>query len=239
MLSCLCHRFWKDLSTGSANHRSKKDQSCEGVEYNVCTCIFFYQILNVFTLCYLYYRVSDLPILGQATIEEAKSLLQHFRDYRGFSQLVVAGSSMGGLHAAMVASVFPGDVGATAWLAPPSAVPVFADGLLSGSCNWGSLYKQHELQMLDKMLAGHAVAESYENLANVVVDAEKDRAEASEVELDPVQESKKRMRLFLSITDIDNFLPPRRSDAVVFVYGTEDEYIGFTEPQWEVRFGQV
>eukprot|EP00644_Phytophthora_capsici_P001514 jgi/Phyca11/105249/e_gw1.10.47.1 len=147
-------------------------------------------------------RVSDLPILGQATIEEAKSLLEYFRDHHGFSQLVVAGSSMGGLHAAMVASVFPGDVGATAWLAPPSAVPVFADGLLSGSCNWRSLYKQHELQMLDKMLAGHA----------------------------------KRMRLFLSITDIDNFLPPRRSDAVVFVYGTEDEYIGFTEPQWHVRF---
>ncbi|ETI40707.1 hypothetical protein F441_13868 [Phytophthora nicotianae CJ01A1] len=175
-------------------------------------------------------RVSDLPILGQATIEEAKSLLEHFRNCHGYSQLVVAGSSMGGLHAAMVASVFPGDVGATAWLAPPSAVPVFADGLLSGSCNWRSLYKQHELQMLDKMLTGHAVVETYEKLVDAVADAEK---EHSELELDPVQEAKKRMRLFLSITDIDNFLPPRRSDAVVFVYGTEDEYIGFTEPQWQ------
>ncbi|KAH7467257.1 Protein ABHD18 [Phytophthora ramorum] len=179
-------------------------------------------------------RVSDLPILGQATIEEAKSLLEHFRDCHGFSQLVVAGSSMGGLHAAMVASVFPGDVGATAWLAPPSAAPVFADGLLSGSCNWRSLYKKHELQMLDKMLIGHAAAESYEKLANTAADAQEEGAEAtgSEDELDPVDEAKKRMRLFLSITDIDNFLPPRRSDAVVFVYGTEDEYIGFTEPQW-------
>ncbi|KAG6595726.1 uncharacterized protein IUM83_19413 [Phytophthora cinnamomi] len=172
-------------------------------------------------------RVSDLPILGQATIEEAKSLLEYFRDYHGYSQLVIAGSSMGGLHAAMVASVFPGDVGATAWLAPPSAVPVFADGLLSGSCNWRSLYKKHELQMLDKMLAGQAVAESYEGLANGIANPEQDASE-----MDPVQEAKKRMRLFLSITDIDNFLPPRRSDAVVFVYGTEDEYIGFTEPQW-------
>ncbi|KAL3672741.1 hypothetical protein V7S43_002033 [Phytophthora oleae] len=177
-------------------------------------------------------RVSDLPILGQATIEEAKSLLEHFRDHHGFSQLVVAGSSMGGLHAAMVASVFPGDVGATAWLAPPSAVPVFADGLLSGSCNWRSLYKQHELQMLDKMLAGHAVAESYEKITDAVANSEKEGAGAPEQEIDPVQEAKKRMRLFLSITDIDNFLPPRRSDAVVFVYGTEDEYIGFPEPQW-------
>ncbi|OWZ20988.1 hypothetical protein PHMEG_0004535 [Phytophthora megakarya] len=178
-------------------------------------------------------RVSDLPILGQATIEEAKSLLEYFRDYHGFSQLVVAGSSMGGLHAAMVASVFPGDVGATAWLAPPSAAPVFADGLLSGSCNWRSLYKQHELQMLDKMLAGHAVAQSYEKLIDVAVDAEIECVNNPEMDLDPIQEAKKCMRLFLSITDIDNFMAPRRSDAVIFVYGTEDEYIGFTEPQWE------
>ncbi|CAH0480079.1 unnamed protein product [Peronospora belbahrii] len=179
-------------------------------------------------------RVSDLPILGQATIEEAKSLLQYFHDHYGFSQLVVAGNSMGGLHAAMVASVFPGDVGVTAWLAPPSAVPVFADGLLSGFCNWRSLYKQHELQMLDKMLAGYAVAESYEKKQDDgdITHAEEYRAKASNVKLDSVQEAKKRMRLFLSITDIDNFLPPRRSDAVVFVYGTEDEYIGFAEPQW-------
>ncbi|GMF52308.1 unnamed protein product [Phytophthora fragariaefolia] len=139
---------------------------------------------------------------------------------------------MGGLHAAMVASVFPGDVGATAWLAPPSAVPVFADGLLSGSCNWRSLYKQHELQMLDKMLTGQAEVESLEKLVSAVGDSKQQQLESSDMELDPVQEAKKRMRLFLSITDIDNFLPPRRSDAVVFVYGTEDEYIGFTEPQW-------
>uniref|UniRef100_M4BTY9 AB hydrolase-1 domain-containing protein n=1 Tax=Hyaloperonospora arabidopsidis (strain Emoy2) TaxID=559515 RepID=M4BTY9_HYAAE len=178
-------------------------------------------------------RVSDLPTLGQATIEEAKSLLQYFHDYHGFSQLIVAGSSMGGLHAAMVASVFPGDVGVTAWLAPPSAVPVFADGLLSGSCNWRSLYKQHELLLLDKMLSGYAIAESYENQIDGAFEAGKDRAELSDMALDPVQEVKKRMRLFLSITDIDNFLPPRRSDAVVFVYGTEDEYIGFKESQWE------
>lgn len=167
-------------------------------------------------------RVSDLPILGQATIEEAKSLLTYFQKHHGYSHLVIAGSSMGGLHAAMVASVFPGEVGATAWLAPPSAVPVFADGLLSASCNWDSLYKQHELQMLDKMMLGHGVASSNEDAF---------------VDEDPVQQAKKRMRLFLSITDIDNFNPPKRADAVVFVVGTEDEYIGVTEPQWQVRNG--
>ncbi|TDH72305.1 hypothetical protein CCR75_000758 [Bremia lactucae] len=179
-------------------------------------------------------RVSDLTILGQATIEEAKSLLAHFRDIYNFSLLVVAGSSMGGLHAAMVASVFSGDVGAIAWLAPPSAAPVFADGLLSGSCNWPSLYKQHELQLLDhKMLAGHALVESYKKLVSPVTDGFKEKIDFLNGTLDPVNEAKKRLRLFLSITDIENFLPPRRPDAVIFVYGTEDEYIGFSEPQWQ------
>lgn len=126
---------------------------------------------------------------------------------------------MGGLHAAMVASVFPGEVGALAWLAPPSAVPVFADGLLSASCNWNSLYKQHELQLLDKMMLGRGVTTST-------------ATELSYEDEDPVQQAKKRMRMFLSITDIDNFLPPKRADAVMFVVATEDEYIGFTEPQW-------
>ncbi|KAJ0411361.1 hypothetical protein ATCC90586_004347 [Pythium insidiosum] len=167
-------------------------------------------------------RVSDLPILGQATIEEAKSLLAYCQQHRGFSHLVVAGSSMGGLHAAMTASVFPGDVGATAWLAPPSAVPVFTDGLLAASCNWTSLYKQHELELLDKMLQGHAVTSSSSQ-------------ERSFLDEDPVQQAKKRMRLFLSITDIDNFHPPRRCDAVAFVVGTEDEYIGARAPEWTVR----
>lgn len=175
--------------------------------------------------------MSDLPVLGQATIEEAKSLLAYFQQHHGYSHVVVAGSSMGGLHAAMIASVFPGEVGATAWLAPPSAVPVFADGLLSASCNWDSLYKQHELQLLDKMLLGHGVAAS----SSASPSSSDDESIAAFVDEDPVQQAKKRMRMFLSITDIDNFHPPRRADAVVFVVGTEDEYIGVTEAQWKVR----
>lgn len=123
---------------------------------------------------------------------------------------------MGGLHAAMIASVFPGEVGATAWLAPPSAAPVFADGLLAGSCNWDVLYRQHEQSLVDKMLRGQG------------------NREAGFTDENRVEEAKKRMRSFLSITDIDNFGPPQRSDAVVFVVGTEDEYLGSTEPQWMV-----
>lgn len=172
-------------------------------------------------------RVSDLPILGQATIEEAKSLVAYFQQQHGYTHVVLAGSSMGGLHAAMVAAVFPGEVGATAWLAPPSAVPVFADGLLAASCNWTSLYKEHELALLDKMLVGHGVAVS----STPVLDGGVSNSDF--VDEDPVQQAKKRMRMFLSITDIDNFHPPVRADAAVFVVGTEDEYVGALEPQWE------
>ncbi|TYZ69254.1 hypothetical protein PybrP1_000762 [[Pythium] brassicae (nom. inval.)] len=172
-------------------------------------------------------RVSDLPVLGQATIEEAKSLVAYFQQHHGYTHVVLAGSSMGGLHAAMVASVFPGEVGATAWLAPPSAVPVFADGLLAASCNWTSLYKEHELALLDKMLVGHGVAVSSAPVLDGGVSS------GDFVDEDPVQQAKKRMRMFLSITDIDNFHPPARADAAVFVVGTEDEYVGATEPQWE------
>ena len=49
-----------------------------------------------------------------------------------------------------------------------------------------SLYKQHELHMLDKMLAGCAVAESYEKLTSDITDAGKDRVVASDEALDPV-----------------------------------------------------
>lgn len=169
--------------------------------------------------------MSDLPILGQATIEEAKSLLAYFRDYHNFSNLVVAGSSMGGLHAAMVASAFPGEVGATAWLAPPSAAPVFADGLLSASCNWMRLYEQHGHGVLDGLEEDQRASDSISH--------------SNFEDADPVVQAKKRMRAFLSITDIDNFEPPQRSDAVIFVVGTEDEYIGTTEPQWAVRLGNA
>ena len=49
------------------------------------------------------------------------------------------------------------------------------------------------------------MAESCENQIDGAFEAGKDRAELSDMALDPVQEVKKRMRLFLSITDIDNF----------------------------------
>ena len=69
-------------------------------------------------------HVSDLPLLGATTIEEARSLLYYFME-AGYGPLVVGGISMGGLHAAMVAALTPFPVGTASLVGPPSAVPVF------------------------------------------------------------------------------------------------------------------
>ena len=69
-------------------------------------------------------HVSDLPLLGEATIEEARSLLYYFWK-AGYGPRVVGGISMGGLHAAMVAALTPFPVGTASLVGPPSAVPVF------------------------------------------------------------------------------------------------------------------
>ncbi|OQR92999.1 hypothetical protein ACHHYP_03022 [Achlya hypogyna] len=162
-------------------------------------------------------RVSDLPILGIATIEEAKSLLHHCKQHYNFDHLVVAGGgSMGGLHAAMTAALFPGDVGVASWVAPPSAIPAFTRGLLALSCNWQSLAQQRELAMIDQLLAGHVA--HYADLPPT----------------DEVAHVKQRLSAFLALTNIENFPTPRRDDAVVFSQASEDQYIGANEAQWQL-----
>ena len=84
-------------------------------------------------------RVSDLAVLGRVTIEETCSLLKHLSEEQGVKNMAVAGISMGGLHSAMTASVYSGSVGVVSWLGPPSAAPVFTEGLLSRFCEWKRL----------------------------------------------------------------------------------------------------
>ena len=59
------------------------------------------------------------------------------------SPVVLAGVSMGGLHAAMAASALPpalsAGLGVVSWLGPPSAAPVFALGALAGGVDWAAL----------------------------------------------------------------------------------------------------
>jgi hypothetical protein len=88
-------------------------------------------------------RVSDLAVLGRVTIEETSSLLRFLTEESKSPSLAVAGISMGGLHSAMTAALTPLSIGVVSWLGPPSAAPVFTDGLLSRFCEWKRL--QNEL----------------------------------------------------------------------------------------------
>ena len=109
----------------------------------------------------------ELLTLGLTTISEAAALVGWLRGtppvYMGEVQapspaswlrgapplgeacgaIVLAGTSMGGLHAAMSASALPlslsEGVGVASWLGPPSAAPVFALGALSRGVAWEAL----------------------------------------------------------------------------------------------------
>jgi hypothetical protein len=110
------------------------------------------------------HTVMDLPLLGRATIEEARSLAQWLTDPQ-FGQdvarvtgahpaaepvavhsVVAAGVSMGGLHSAMTASLLSGShlepLGVVSWLGPMSASPVFTLGELGRAVHWRALHDQ-------------------------------------------------------------------------------------------------
>lgn len=110
---------------------------------------------------------SDLCVMGRVTIEEARSLVrwaasldrhsmhsslcdEHeivVKSGAGardpfFQNLVLAGTSQGGLHSAMVASTLANTscsrVGVCSWLGPPSASQVFTLGALANSVDWSA-----------------------------------------------------------------------------------------------------
>ncbi|XP_074306977.1 uncharacterized protein LOC141642166 [Silene latifolia] len=82
--------------------------------------------------------VSDLLLLGRATIDEARSLL-HWLDEEGFGKLGVCGLSMGGVHAAMVGSLHPTPIATLPFLSPHSAVVAFCEGVLKHATAWEAL----------------------------------------------------------------------------------------------------
>eukprot|EP00884_Botryococcus_braunii_P014706 jgi/Botrbrau1/23236/Bobra.0041s0072.2 len=84
------------------------------------------------------HRVSDLLALGRATIEESLSLLNWAHE-NGFGYLGMSGFSMGGVHASMVASLYPGSVACVPLLAPRSAAAAFCKGALWEATAWKPL----------------------------------------------------------------------------------------------------
>ncbi|TKY53281.1 C4orf29-like protein [Spatholobus suberectus] len=83
--------------------------------------------------------VSDLLLLGRATIEEARSLLHWMDTEAGFGKMGVCGLSMGGVHAAMVGSLHPTPVATFPFLSPHSAVVAFCEGILKHGTAWEAL----------------------------------------------------------------------------------------------------
>ncbi|KAL6779033.1 hypothetical protein ACKKBF_B19070 [Auxenochlorella protothecoides x Auxenochlorella symbiontica] len=88
-------------------------------------------------------RVSDLLLLGRATIEEGALLLDWLRR-QGHGRLGVGGLSMGGVHASMVAGMYPGAVALTPLLAPRSAASAYCTGALRHATAWPRLAAEAE-----------------------------------------------------------------------------------------------
>ncbi|KAJ6363338.1 hypothetical protein OIU78_003501 [Salix suchowensis] len=90
--------------------------------------------------------VSDLLLLGRATIEETRSLLHWLDSEGGFGKTGVCGLSMGGVHAAMVGSLHPTPVATLPFLSPHSAVVAFCDGILRYGTAWEALREDLAVQ---------------------------------------------------------------------------------------------
>ncbi|KAK1259726.1 hypothetical protein QJS04_geneDACA010361 [Acorus gramineus] len=83
--------------------------------------------------------VSDLLLLGSATIVEARSLLHWLENEAGFGKTGICGLSMGGVHAAMVGSLHPTPIAILPFLSPHSAVAAFCEGILQHATAWEAL----------------------------------------------------------------------------------------------------
>uniref|UniRef100_A0A0E0JWS8 Uncharacterized protein n=1 Tax=Oryza punctata TaxID=4537 RepID=A0A0E0JWS8_ORYPU len=148
--------------------------------------------------------VSDLLLLGKATIDEARSLLYWLQNEAGYGKMGICGLSMGGVHAAMVGSLHPTPIATLPFLAPHSAVVPFCDGLYRHATAWDALKKDAA------------------TLAQDVTSLTEDAAHKSGITIEQVRE---RLRSVLSLTDVTRFPVPKNPQAVIFVGATDDGYI--------------
>jgi pimeloyl-ACP methyl ester carboxylesterase len=84
--------------------------------------------------------VVDQATMNGATILEARALLDGLA--RDHAKLVVAGFSMGGQMAALVATSHSGPLGTVAIAAGETAVPIFLEGVLSRAVHWDVLARE-------------------------------------------------------------------------------------------------
>ncbi|XBH62236.1 protein ABHD18 [Triticum urartu] len=146
--------------------------------------------------------VSDLLLLGKATIDEARSLLYWLQAEAGYGKMGICGLSMGGVHAAMVGSLHPTPIATLPFLAPHSAVVPFCEGLYRHATAW------------------EALREDAAALAKDATSLTEDAASGISIE-----QVKDRLRSVLSLTDVTRFPLPKNPQAVIFVGATDDGYI--------------
>ncbi|KAJ3679033.1 hypothetical protein LUZ60_017044 [Juncus effusus] len=142
--------------------------------------------------------VSDLLLLGKATIDESRCLLHWLESQAGFGKTGVCGLSMGGVHAAMVGALHPTPIATLPFLAPHSAVVPFCEGVYQHATAWDALKN---------------------DAADPVFDPS---GQQQEVTIDQVRE---KLRSVLSLTDVTKFPVPKCPQSAIFVAATDDAYI--------------
>ena len=116
---------------------------------------------------------------------------------------------MGGLHAAMSASLSSYPVGVIAWLAPPDASIVFGDGLLSSFIHWENLEK--ELKKKNISTPPRVVLKQFLSLTNLNANF-------------PAPSAGTAHRTFFVLGESDQYIPYEYSKA---------EFIKSAEEKWE------
>jgi len=207
----------------------------------------------------------DLPLQGGAVIEEARALVAWLNSQpalpvpgpvapalmpapagSGYGAVVLAGVSMGGLHAAMTACTLPASlpVGVASWMGPPSAAAVYTQGLLAHGVDWAALAA--DVTSADR---GPQIAAQVLEVAACLADLQAEGAaaglpahlprspppppamvaavRAAWPGADPAALllALRTAASLLEATDLLNFGTPARPDAAVFATAASDEYV--------------
>lgn len=157
----------------------------------------------------------------------------------GFGAMVIAGTSMGGLHAAMAAASAPRlPLGVASWVGPPSAANVFTTGALAGSVAWDALARdarepavRADIEAMEARLRElvPAAFASHDHAADAL------RDHAALMPANAPRDAVALVARALRITDITNFPPPRVPSAANFVVASHDQYVPRTRAnvaQW-------
>jgi len=183
---------------------------------------------------------------SSSTTTSSSTLSSSDLEKNGYGAIVLAGTSMGGLHAAMTASLLPYEIGVASWLGPSSANPVFTRGCLALATDWEGLCKdiinprindniEQHLQHFENDLytapylkqAPHSLLPSNDDV-NMLIQ------QCPEISPSILAKALQQAARLLRITDITNFTPPIRPDASIFVTAAHDQYVPLDEKAKEM-----